>query len=72
MKGDAAVVQLILQALIVGLIAGLAGIIWMVVRHSFDDDNFFDDNRQMGHPSSKPSNGNDTHDPSPRQSKIAA
>ena len=65
-------VQLILQVLIVGMIAGLVGIIWMVVRHSFDDDHFFDDNRQGGHPSLTPSNGNDPHGPSPRQSKIAA
>lgn len=65
-------VQLILQALIVGLFAGLAGIIWMVVRHSFDDDHVFDDNRQGGHPWSTPCNGNDPHEPSPRQSKIAA
>ena len=72
MKGDAAMVQLILQVLIVGLFAGLAGIIWMVVRHSFDDDHVFDDNRLGGHPSSTPSNGNDPDEPSPRQSKIAA
>ena len=65
-------VQIILQALIVGLFAGLAGIIWMVVRHSFNDDQFFDDNRQGQQPSSTPSNGNDPHEPSPRQSKIAA
>ena len=65
-------VQLILQVLIVGLIAGLVGIIWMVVRHSFDDDYFFDDNRQGRHPSLTPGNGNDPHEPSPRPSKIAA
>ena len=65
-------VQIILQVLIVGLFAGLAGIIWMVVRHSFDDDQFFDDNLQGGHSSSTPSNGNDPHEASPRQSKISA
>jgi len=65
-------VQAILQVLIVGLLTGLAGIIWMVVRHSFDDDLYFDDNRQVGSPSSEPSDGKDPHERSSRQSNIAA
>jgi hypothetical protein len=72
MKGDATMVQVILQVLIVGLLTAMAAIVWVIFRHSFDDYHFFDDNRQGGHPSSKPSNGNDPHEPSPRQSKIAA
>jgi flagellar basal body-associated protein FliL len=72
MKGDAAMVQIILQVLIVGLLTAMAGIIWVIVRHSFDDDLYSDDNQQGGSPSSEPSNGKDPHKPSSRQSKIAA
>ena len=65
-------VQIILQVLIVGLLTAMAGIIWVIVRHSFDDDLYSDDNQQNGSPSSEPSNGKDPHKPSSRQSKIAA
>ena len=65
-------VQLILQVLIVGMIAGLVGIIWMVVRHSFDDDYFFDNNRQGGSPSSEQGIGKDPHEHPSRHSKVAA
>ena len=71
-KGDAAMVQLILQVLIVWMIAGLVGIIWLVVRHSFDDDHYSDDNREGGSLSSEPSDGKDPHEPSSHGSKIAA
>ena len=72
MKGDAAMVQLILQVLIVWMIAGLVGIIWLVVRHSFDDDHYLDDTRPGGSLSSEPSDGKDPHEPSSHGSKIAA
>jgi hypothetical protein len=45
MKGDAAMVQTIIQVLIVGLLAGLVGIIWLIIRRSFDDDRYLDDKR---------------------------
>jgi hypothetical protein len=65
-------VQIILQVLIVGLLTAMAGIIWVIVRHSFDDDLYSDDNQQGGGPSPEPSTGKDPHEPSSRQSKIAA
>lgn len=65
-------VQVILQVFIVGLLTTMAGIIWVIVRHSFDDDLYSDDNEQGGSPPSEPSNGNHPHEPSSRQSKIAA
>ena len=72
MKGDAAMVQLILQILIVWMIAGLVGIIWMVFRHSLNDDYNSDDNRQGGIPSSEPCDGKDPHEHSSRHSNVAA
>lgn len=65
-------VQIILQVLIVGLLTAMAGIIWVIVRHSFDDDLYSDGNQQDGSPSSEPSDGMDPHEPPSRQSKIAA
>ena len=65
-------VQITLQVLIVGLITTMAGIIWVIARHSFDDDLYSDDNEQGGIPPSDPSNGKDPHEPRSRQSKIAA
>lgn len=63
----------ILEILIVGLIAGLAGIVWMIARNYFADDHFFEDNQLGGVPLSE------THDPevpqkehSAEQSKVAA
>lgn len=38
MKGDAAMVQVIIEVAIIGLLTGLVGIIWMIVRHNFDGD----------------------------------
>lgn len=38
-------IQLLVQVLIVALFTGLAGIIWLVVHNSFDDDHHPDDNR---------------------------
>ena len=39
-------VQVIVEVVIVGLLTGLVGIIWMIVRSRFDDDHYPDDNRQ--------------------------
>jgi hypothetical protein len=38
-------VQVILQVLIVGLLTGLVGIIWMIARNSLTDDHDPDDER---------------------------
>lgn len=65
-------VQIILQVLIVGLLTAMAGIIWVIVHHSFGDDLYSDGNQQGGSPSSEPNNGKDPHEPPSRQSKIAA
>jgi hypothetical protein len=46
MKGDAAMVQVIIELMIVGLLTGLVGIIWIIVRDCFDDDHYPNDNRQ--------------------------
>jgi hypothetical protein len=72
MKGDATMVQLILLVLIVWMIAGLVGIIWMVVRHSFNDNDYSDNNQLGGSPSSEPCGGKDPHESSSRQSKAMA
>ena len=45
MKGDTAMVQVITEVGIVGLLAGLVGIIWMIVRSSLDDTHSPGDNR---------------------------
>jgi hypothetical protein len=45
MKGEAAMVQVLAQVLIVALLIGLAGIIWMVVHDIFGDDHHADDKR---------------------------
>jgi hypothetical protein len=72
MKGDATMVQLILQILIVLMIAGLVGIIWMVVRHSFNDNDDSTNNRLGGSSSSEPCDGKDPHESSSLQLKAAA
>jgi hypothetical protein len=46
MKGDAAMVSVIIEVMIVGLLTGLVGIIWIIVRNCFDDDRYPNDNRQ--------------------------
>jgi hypothetical protein len=46
MKGDAAMVSVIIEVMIVGLLTGLVGIIWIIVRNCFDDDRHPNDNRQ--------------------------
>jgi hypothetical protein len=45
MEGAAAMVQILAQVLIVGLLIGLAGIIWMVIHDIFGDDHHADDKR---------------------------
>jgi hypothetical protein len=38
-------IQLLVQVLIVALLTGLVGIIWLVVRDTFGDDHHTNDNR---------------------------
>jgi hypothetical protein len=45
MKGAAAMEQVIIEVMIVGLLTGLVGIIWIIVRDCFDDDHYPSDNR---------------------------
>jgi len=65
-------VQAIAQVLIVGLLTGLAGIIWIIVRDIFEEDHFPGDYRLPKTPSPEPCKGEEPHEPSPRGSKIAA
>ena len=65
MKGDATMVQLILLVLIVWMIAGLVGIIWMVVRHSFKDNDYSSKNRLGGSPRRNHVTGRPHTDPHP-------
>ena len=39
-------VSVIIEVMIVGLLTGLVGIIWIIVRNCFDDDRYPNDNRQ--------------------------
>ena len=72
MKGEAAMVQAIVQVLIVGLLTGLVGIIWIIVRDVLQEDHYPGDIRLAKTPSPEPRNGEEPHDPSSRPSKIAA
>ena len=62
----------ILEVLIVGLIAGLAGIIWMIVRNYFSDDQSSEYNQLSGTPLSEPHDGEKPHEHLSPQSKAAA
>ena len=72
MKGAATMELLILEVLIVGLIAGLAGIIWLIVRNYFNDGHDFEDNRLEGIPLTEPHDGELSQEHSSRQSKASA
>ena len=61
-------VQVILQVLIVGMLTGLVGIIWMVARNSFTDDHDPDDNRHGETSSAEPHDREEPHERSSRQS----
>lgn len=63
---------LILEVLIVGLIAGLAGIIWIIVRNYFNDSHDFENNRLEGIPLPEPHDGETPQEHSSRQSKAVA
>jgi hypothetical protein len=65
MKGDTAMAQ----EIIVVLLAGLVGIIWLIVRDILSDDHHPHDNGQ-GNPSPEPHDGEEPHEGSPRQSKV--
>ena len=65
-------VQAIIQVLIVGLLTGLAGIIWMIVRDIVQDNHSSNDNQLGNTPSPEPLNGEKPHEPSSKESKVAA
>jgi hypothetical protein len=65
MKGTAAMVLVIIQVLIAGLLTGLVGIIWMVVRDIFGRD------KRQGSASPDHHDGEEPHDRSLRRSKAA-
>ena len=56
---------------IVVLLMGLVGLIWVIVLGIFSDDHHTHDNRQ-GSPSPDPHDGEEPHERSSRQSKVAA
>jgi hypothetical protein len=72
MKGAATMELIILEVVIVGLIAGLAGIIWMTVRSYFNDDHYSKDNRLGETPLAEQHDREEPHKHSPPQSKAAA
>jgi hypothetical protein len=67
MKGDAPMAQ----EIIVVLLAGLIGVIWVIVLDIFGDDHHPHDNRKEN-PSPEPHDGEKAHEGSSRQSKVAA
>jgi hypothetical protein len=64
--------QLILEVLIVGLFTALVGIVWMVVRDCFDDDQDSGVKQLGGTPLSEPHDQEEPHKHSPSHSNIAA
>ena len=67
MKGDAAMTQAIEWTLLLGLV----GLIWVMVLVILDDNHHTHDNRQ-GSASPEPHDGEEPHERSSRQSKLAA
>jgi len=67
MKGDAAMTQ----ALVGTLLIGLVGLIWVIVLSIRGDDHYTHDKR-IGSPSPEPHDGEEAHEHSSRQSKVAA
>lgn len=65
-------VQVLLLVSIVGLFTILATIIWMITRHSFDDDHDSGDVRQCGGSLSDPSGKGEPRELASRHSKVAA
>jgi hypothetical protein len=64
-------ILVLLAGLIGVLFAGLVGFVWAMVRAGLDDDHDTHDNRQ-GSASPEPRDGEEAHEGSPRQSKVAA
>ncbi len=62
-------VQALLLVFTVGLFTILAGIIWMITRHSFDDDHHSGDIRQSGNSLSESRDKGESH--GSRYSKVA-
>ena len=60
-----------LAGLIGVLFAGLVGFLWVMVRAGLDDDHHTHDNRKEN-PSPEPRDGEEAHEGSPRQPKVAA
>jgi hypothetical protein len=75
MNGDAPMTQETILVLLAGLIgvlfAVLVGFLWIMIRAALDDDHDTHDNRQ-GSVSPEPRDGEEAHEGSPRQSKVAA
>ena len=67
MKGDAAMTQ----ALVWTLLIGLVGLIWVMVLGIRGNDHHPHDKR-IGSPSPEPHDGEEPHERSSRQSKVAA
>lgn len=59
------------QEIIVVLLVGLVGLIWVIVLDLLGRDRHPRDNRQ-GNPSPQPHDGEEPHEGSPRQPKVAA
>jgi hypothetical protein len=64
-------VQVLLLVFTVGLFTILTGIIWMITRHSFDDDLRSGDVRQSGNSLSESRDKGEPHELSSRHSKVA-
>ena len=71
MKGDAAMVQTIVQLLIMGLLTALVGIIWFIVRDIFEVDHCPSEAGLAKTSAPEPYNEEELHEPSSQQSKIA-
>ena len=62
----------ILEVLIVGLMAGMVGIIWMIVRNYFNDGHDSEGNRLDGTPLPEPHDGETPQEQASQHSKAAA
>ena len=67
MKGDAAMTQALEWTLVIGLV----GLIWVIVL-SIRCDGHHTHDKRIGSPSPEPHDGEEPHERSSRQSKVAA
>ena len=67
MKGDAAMTQALEWTLVIGLV----GLIWVIVL-SIRSDGHHTHDKRIGSPSPEPPDGEEAHERSSRQSKVAA